>query len=88
MGWRQRVRRDEGAATVFVVILVPVLMLCAGLVLDGGLEIRLSRRFSVVGDARYTPIETHARATFTGTGTTAQIAVKPLVVSTGIAFHF
>ena len=59
-----------------------------GLVLDGGLEIRLSRRFSVVGDARYTPIETHARATFTGTGTTAQIAVKPLVVSTGIAFHF
>jgi len=59
-----------------------------GFVLDGGLELRLSRRFSVVGDARYTPIETHARATFVGTGSEAQISVKPLVVSTGIAFHF
>ena len=59
-----------------------------GFVVDGGLELRLSRRFSIAGDARYTPIETHARATFTGTGTSAQIAVKPLVVATGIAFHF
>ncbi len=59
-----------------------------GLVLDGGLEMRLSRRFSIVGDARYTPIETHASATFSGTGASAQIAVKPLVVATGIAFHF
>jgi outer membrane protein W len=59
-----------------------------GLVVDGGLELSLSRRFSIVGDARYTPIETHARAAFSGTSSDAQIAVKPLVVATGIAFHF
>lgn len=59
-----------------------------GLVVDGGLEVSLSRRFSLLGDARYTPIETQARATFTGTSSTAKIAVKPLVISTGIAFHF
>jgi outer membrane protein W len=59
-----------------------------GLVVDGGLEISLSRRWSVLGDARYTPIETHSRVTFLGTGSSAQIDVKPLVVSTGIAFRF
>lgn len=59
-----------------------------GLVLDGGLELSLSRRWSVLADARYTPIETRARATFPGTSSSAQIAVKPLVVSTGIAFRF
>src|SRR5512142_63830 len=31
-----------------------------GLVVDGGLEVSLSRRFSLLGDARYTPIETQA----------------------------
>ena len=59
-----------------------------GLVLDGGIEIALSRRWSIVGDARYTPIESRASVTFTGTASSAEIDVKPLVVSTGIAFRF
>lgn len=59
-----------------------------GLVVDGGVEISLSKRFSVYGDARYTPIETRSRVTFGGTGSSARIDEKPLIVSTGIAFKF
>ena len=59
-----------------------------GLVVDGGLEVVLSRRWSLLADARYTPIETTARATFGGSGAQVQIDVKPLVVSFGAAAHF
>ncbi len=59
-----------------------------GLVVDGGLEFSLSRRWSALVDARYTPIETRSRVTFPGTGSSARIDVKPLIVSTGIAFRF
>jgi outer membrane protein W len=58
-----------------------------GLVVDGGLEISLSSRWSVLADARYTPIETQSRVMFSG-GSASRIDVKPLVVSTGIAFRF
>ncbi len=59
-----------------------------GLVVDGGLELSLSKRWSVLGDARYTPIESRSHATFVGTTSTATIHVKPLIISTGIAFRF
>jgi len=61
-----------------------------GLVVDGGLEWRLSQRFSFVGDARYTPIETQASAQFLGPSPTktVQIHVKPLVVGFGVAYHY
>ena len=59
-----------------------------GLVLDGGLEVVMSRRWSLLADARYTPIETTARATFGSTGAREHIDVKPLVVSFGAAVHF
>lgn len=59
-----------------------------GVVLDAGLELSLSKRWSVIGDARYTPIETGSRVTFAGTTSRVKIDVKPLVVSTGIAFRF
>ena len=59
-----------------------------GLVVDGGLELSLSKRWSILGDARYTPIERNARATFLGVSSTARIDVKPLIVSTGLAFRF
>jgi outer membrane protein len=59
-----------------------------GLVVDGGLEISLSKRWSILGDARYTPIERTARATFLGASSSAKIDVKPLTVSTGLAFRF
>lgn len=59
-----------------------------GLVVDGGVLIPLGKRFSATADARYTPIESQARATFKGTPSSVKIDVKPLVVSFGIAYHF
>jgi outer membrane protein len=59
-----------------------------GLVVDGGLELSLSKRWSVLGDARYTPIETRSNATFVGAASAAKVDVKPLIVSAGIAFRF
>lgn len=59
-----------------------------GLVVDAGILVPLSKRWSATADARYTPIESQARATFVGTETTVKIDVKPLVVSFGIAYHF
>ena len=59
-----------------------------GLVVDGGLELSLSKRWSLLGDARYTPIETRSNVTFIGASSTARVDVKPLIVSTGIAFRF
>jgi outer membrane protein len=59
-----------------------------GLVVNAGLLIPISRRFSATADARYTPIETQAKASFAGTPSRVDIEVKPLVVSVGIAYHF
>ena len=59
-----------------------------GLVVDSGVEISLSKRFSLYGDAGYTPIETWSRLTFGGTVSSARIGEKPMIVSTGIAFKF
>jgi Flp pilus assembly protein TadG len=49
MSWKRRLRRDDGSATVFVVIIVPVLLLCGGLVLDGGSA--LAGRARAMGEA-------------------------------------
>lgn len=59
-----------------------------GLVVDGGLELSLSKRWSLYGDARYTPIESRSRFTFIGAASSAKVDVKPLIVSTGIAYRF
>jgi outer membrane protein W len=63
-----------------------------GAVIDGGLELRLSKRLSLVGDARYVPIETSSTARFGVTqnapGTSVDMHVKPLIVSFGVAYHY
>jgi len=59
-----------------------------GLVVDGGLEFSLGKRWSLFGDARYIPIETSSRAVFVGTTSAVKISVRPLIVSTGVAYHF
>jgi outer membrane protein len=59
-----------------------------GLVVNGGLRVPFSKRWSAYGDARYTPIETQAVARFTGTVDEINIDVRPLVVSFGLAYHF
>lgn len=59
-----------------------------GLVVDGGLEFSLGKRWSLFGDARYIPIETNSRAVFVGTTSAVKISIRPLIVSTGVAYHF
>ena len=59
-----------------------------GLVVDGGLEIKVSPRFSIVGDARYIPVESKSRVSFPGTISGADIHVRPLIVSTGLSWRF
>lgn len=59
-----------------------------GLAIDGGLEISLGSKWSVFGDARYVPVETTSRATFVGAGAATELSVRPLVVSTGLSYHF
>ncbi len=59
-----------------------------GLVLDGGLEFNLGRRRGLYGDARYVPMETTSRATFTGTASGLDLSVRPLIVSVGLGYRF
>jgi outer membrane protein len=59
-----------------------------GVVVDGGLEWRVSDRWSFDGDARYVPIETNSTATFVGTGSSIRMHVKPLIVGFGVAYHY
>jgi outer membrane protein len=59
-----------------------------GVVVDGGLEWRLSDRWSFGGDARYVPIESNSTATFIGTGSSIRMHVKPLIVGFGVAYHY
>jgi outer membrane protein len=59
-----------------------------GFVVDGGLELNLGRRWGLFGDARYIPIESNARAAFTGTSAALKMHVRPLIVSAGLAYHF
>jgi outer membrane protein len=59
-----------------------------GLVVDGGLEFNLSKRFGIYGDARYIPVETKSTASFVGTPSSVQMNVRPLIVAGGIAWRF
>jgi outer membrane protein len=59
-----------------------------GLVVDGGLEFNLSKRFGIYGDARYIPVETKSTASFVGTTSAVKMNVRPLIVSSGIAWRF
>ncbi len=59
-----------------------------GFVVNGGVQIPFSKRFSVTADARYTPIETESEVRFVGTTSVARIHVRPLIVSFGLAYHF
>jgi len=59
-----------------------------GLVIDGGLEFNFGHRWSLLGDARYVPMETNSRATFPGTTSALTMHVRPLIVSFGMAHRF
>ena len=59
-----------------------------GVVVDGGVEISLARKWSVLADARYVPMETKSRVTFPGTGSALNMRVRPLIVSFGAGYKF
>lgn len=59
-----------------------------GLVVDGGLECNLGKRWGIYGDARYIPVESKSTATFVGTSASVTMNVRPLIVSTGLAWRF
>jgi outer membrane protein len=59
-----------------------------GLVVDGGLRLVLSDRWSLTGDARYVPIETSGNVRFGGGESEADLDVRPLVVGFGVAYRF
>lgn len=59
-----------------------------GLVVNAGLRIPFSSRWSVSADARYVPVETHDRTRFTGTTSTAEVGVRPLIVAVGLAYRW
>jgi outer membrane protein W len=59
-----------------------------GLVLDGGLEFNVARRWKLLADARYVPIETKSRTTFPGTTSTVDLSVRPAIVSFGLGYRF
>ena len=59
-----------------------------GLVVDGGLEFNLGRRWNLLADARYVPIETRSRTTFPGTTSSVDLSVRPAIVSFGLGYRF
>jgi outer membrane protein len=59
-----------------------------GLLIDGGLDLSLGRKWYLFGDARYVPVETRSRATFVGTTSFTELRVRPLIVSTGIGYRY
>jgi outer membrane protein W len=58
-----------------------------GFVLNAGLRVPLSKRWSLMGDAKYIPVETSGTVRF-GTSTQVDLEVKPLVVGVGVVYHF
>ncbi|MDP9361950.1 MAG: hypothetical protein M3P29_10910 [Acidobacteriota bacterium] len=48
----------------------------------------ISKRWSVVDDGRYIPIETKSTATFAGTPSSVKMNVRPLIVFTGLSWRF
>ncbi len=59
-----------------------------GVVFAAGFEWRMLKKWSAVADVRYIPIETSSRARFTGTASAVELNVRPVILGTGIAYHF
>jgi len=60
-----------------------------GLVVAGGVLVRVSRRWALSADARYIPLETKSTASLVGTNAeTADLNLRPLMVGFGLAYRF
>ena len=60
-----------------------------GLVINGGLSFRLGSNFAIVGDVKYVPTASAARAVLNNDeGTETQVEVSPIIVSAGLSLRF
>lgn len=59
-----------------------------GVVVDGGLECNMAKRWGLFGDARYIPVESTSTATFVGTPSAVRMHVRPLILSAGLSWRF
>lgn len=60
-----------------------------GVVLNGGIRVPISSRWSFNADARYIPVESQGTVRFLGVNPTrADIDVRPLVIGLGIVYHY
>ena len=60
-----------------------------GLVLNGGLSLRLGSNFAIVGDVKYVPTGSAARAVLNNDeGTETDVEVSPIIVSAGLSLRF
>jgi outer membrane protein len=62
----------------------------AGLAINAGVGIRLGNRFGIVGDVKYVPLESNAKAVVAGTNQTAEgkVDISPIIVSGGLSLRF
>ena len=60
-----------------------------GLVINGGLSFRLGSNFAIVGDVKYVPTSSAARAVLNNDeGTETDLEVSPIIVSAGLSLRF
>lgn len=60
-----------------------------GVVLNGGIRVPISSRWSFNADARYIPVESHGEVRFLGPNAArADIDVRPLVLGFGVIYHY
>lgn len=60
-----------------------------GLALNAGLSIDITPNFAIVGDAKYVPVKSSAKAVYTtGPGEGTDIDINPFMISAGVQFQF
>ena len=60
-----------------------------GLVINGGVSFRLGSNFAIVGDVKYVPTSSAARAVLNNDeGTETDLEVSPIIVSAGLSLRF
>jgi outer membrane protein len=58
------------------------------LVLQAGVEYRLSRKWELFADYKHIWLNVHAEGFLAGEPVRARVALNPDLISTGIKFHF
>jgi outer membrane protein len=60
-----------------------------GFAVNGGINWKFSERWHLNGDVKYIPVESDANIIpIEGSSTGAEVGYSPLILSTGVTFHF